>query len=202
MTDEATAGTLPDPDAPPRDPVLPRLLHRFVTAEAVYGLVLYAAVVAAASDEEEQAAAEPDPTIIFNDVTYTFNDSTFVFLWAALSAVVFWGAHVFAHAVAGHGVHEGEPISVGLATKRAFHHAAGMLYAPIVPSIPLLLGAFGLIAYDDAVGWALWTTMALLGVLGFLAFTARRSHVIIRILGGLGTAFLGLIIIIINAVLH
>lgn len=200
MTDQATEGTLPA--VAPRDPALPRLLHRFVTAEAVYGLVLFAAVIAAASDEEAEAAADEDPTLVLNDVTYVISDSTSVLVWAALSAVVFWGAHVFAHAVAGHGVHDGEPISVGLATKRAFHHAAGMLYAPILPSIPLLLGALNLIPYDTAVDAALWTTMGLLGVLGFLAFTARRSNIIIRILGGLGTAFLGLVIIIINALLH
>ena len=70
------------------------------------------------------------------------------------------------------------------------------------PPSRCLLGALNLIPYDDAVDAALWTTMGLLGVLGFLAFTARRSNVIIRILGGLGTAFLGLVIIIINAVLH
>jgi hypothetical protein len=48
----------------------------------------------------------------------------------------------------------------------------------------------------------LWTTVVLLGVLGFLAFTARRSNVFVRILGGLGTALLGLVIVIINALLH
>jgi hypothetical protein len=41
-----------------------------------------------------------------------------------------------------------------------------------------------------------------LGILGFLAFVAKRSSWIISILGGLATAVLGLLIIVINAVMH
>src|SRR4051794_21352263 len=106
-----TAASLADaaPEEPPLVPVdsrLPSFLHRFVTAEAVYGLVLYAAVVAAASDESSEPDAS-DATLVLNDTTVTIPDALGVLLWVVLSMIVFWAAHVFAHAVAGHGVRDG-----------------------------------------------------------------------------------------------
>jgi hypothetical protein len=180
---------------------LPGFLHRFVTPEAVYGLVLYAAIVAAASDE----ADDPDATgatLVWDDTTITISDAAGVLIWVVLSMIVFWGAHVFAHAVAGHGVRHGKPVSVAKATSEAFHKSSGMLYAPILPTLALLLGALGIIADDLAIEAALWISVGLLGILGFLAFVAKRSSWIISILGGIATAVLGLLIILINAVMH
>lgn len=189
-------------DAAPveRDSALPRILHRFVTPEAVYGLVLFAAIVAAVSDEAEDA--DSDATLVLNDTTVTIPDSAGILIWVVLSTLVFWAAHVFAHAVAGHGVHDGRPVGVGEATRDAFRRSAGMLYAPILPSIWLVLGAFGVISDGLAIDGALWTSTGLLAVLGFLAFTARRSNWLVRILGGVGTALLGIVIIGLNAVMH
>lgn len=180
---------------------LPSFLRRFVTPEAVYGLVLYAAVVAAASDEAE----DPDgkgASIIWNDQTVTIAEAAGVLVWVVLSMLVFWGAHVFAHAVAGHGVRNGKPVTVARATKLAFHHSAGMLYAPVIPTVVLLLGALAVIPDEVAIEAALWVSVGLLGILGFLAFVAKHSSWIISILGGLATAVLGLLIILINAVMH
>ena len=180
---------------------LPAFLHRFVTPEAVYGLVLYAAVVAAASDEAESPDADP-ATLEWNDASVVIPEASGVLIWVILSMIVFWGAHVFAHAVAGHGVRDGQPVSVGKATRQAFHHSAGMLYAPVLPTIALLLGAVGVLSDDAAIEAALWISVGVLGLLGFLAFVAKRSSWIISILGGVATAVLGLLIILINAVMH
>jgi hypothetical protein len=180
---------------------LPAFLHRFVTPEAVYGLVLYAAVVAAASDEAEGADADP-ATLEWNDASVVIPEASGVLIWVILSMIVFWGAHVFAHAVAGHGVRDGQPVSVAAATRQAFHHSAGMLYAPILPTVALLLGALGILPDDVAIEAALWISVGVLGLLGFLAFVAKRSSWIISILGGVATAVLGLLIILINAVMH
>lgn len=180
---------------------LPGFLNRFVTPEAVYGLVLYAAVVAAAYDE----ADDPDDasaTLVFDQTTIAIPDALGVLIWVVLSMVVFWGAHVFAHAVAGHGVRHGKPVTVARATREAFHHSAGMLYAPVIPTIALVLGAFGVLPDAVAIDLALWISVGVLGVLGFLAFIAKRSSWIIAILGGIATAILGLLIILINAVMH
>lgn len=179
---------------------LPAFLHRFVTPEAVYGLVLYAAIVAAAFSESDEADA--DASLTWNEASVTIPDSVAVLIWVVLSMLVFWAAHVFAHAVAGHGVHDGKPVSVRGATRRAFRLAAGMLYAPALPTIALVLGSFGLIGDEIAIDAALWTSVIVLGMLGFLAFAAKRSAWWVCILGGVGTAALGLVIIALNAVMH
>lgn len=198
----------PAAEPAPRAPVvqaaesrLPAFLHRFVTPEAVYGLVLYAAVVAAVSDEADDPDADP-ATLEWNDASVVIPEASAVLIWVILSMIVFWGAHVFAHAVAGHGVRDGQPVSVARATRQAFHHSAGMLYAPILPTIALLLGALGILPDDAAIEAALWVSVGVLGVLGFLAFVAKRSSWVISVLGGIATALLGLLIILINAVMH
>ena len=181
---------------------LPGFLHRFVTPEAVYGLVLYAAIVAAASDEAESAAEGDGASLNWNETTITISDAAGVLIWVVLSMIVFWGAHVFAHAVAGHGVRNGQPVSVAKATGMAFQRSSGMLYAPMLPTLVLLFGALAIIPDDVAIEAALWVSVGVLGILGFLAFVAKRSSWIISILGGLATAALGLLIILINAVMH
>jgi hypothetical protein len=180
---------------------LPAILRRFVTPEAVYGLVLYAAIVAAASDETDPGDAT-DPTLVWNESTITISDSVGVLIWVALSIIVFWAAHVFAHAVADHGVRNGRPVTVAKATRDAFHHSSGMLYAPIVPTIALIMGALGIIPDPAAIEASLWISVAVLGVLGYLAFVAKRAPWFVSVLGGLATAVLGLLIILLNAVMH
>lgn len=180
---------------------LPTFLQRFVTPEAVYGLVLYAAIVGAASDEAEGPDADP-ATLEWNDASVVIPEASGVLIWVILSMIVFWGAHVFAHSVAGHGVRDGKSVRVKEAVGLAFLHSAGMLYAPILPTIALLIGALGIIPDAIAIDAALWVSVIVLGVLGFLAFVAKRSTWIISVLGGLATAVLGLLIILINAVMH
>jgi hypothetical protein len=77
-----------------------------------------------------------------------------------------------------------------------------MLYSPILPTIAIVLGAFDVIPDAVVFDAALWISVGLLGVLGFLAFTARRARLGVRVLGGLVIAFLGLIIIFVNALMH
>ena len=150
----------------------------FVTADAVYGLILYSALIAGVSDDDETALE--------------------VLLISAASLVIFWGAHVFAGTVAGHGAET----ALGTALRRAFGHSSGMLYASILPSLVLILGAFHLLAADDAVNLALLAATIVLGVLGYYAFSQRKRPVIIRILGGLGTAVFGTFMIVLNVIVH
>lgn len=187
-----------EPDDEPQGAVLPRFLHRVVTPEAVYGLVLYATIVAAAST----AAEAGKPKLEIGDFVFHLDDAVAVLIWVVASVVVFWAAHVFAHAVAAHGIHEGEMVTVGEATQRALQHSAGMLYAPILPTITIVLGALDIIPDGIVFNLALWISVGLLGILGFLAFTARRAHIGVRLLGGLVIAGLGLVIIIVNSLMH
>jgi hypothetical protein len=156
--------------------------EHFVTPDAVYGLILYAALIGAVSDDD--------------------SNSLEVLIFSGISLVVFWGAHVFAGTIAGHGVKDGTEVRLGRATARAIGHSSGMLYAAILPSIVLLLGVFKVLSTDDAVSLALLAAMIVLGVLGYNAFAQRGSHVIVRILGAIGTAMFGLLMIVLNIAVH
>lgn len=155
---------------------------RLVTPDAVYGTILYAALIGAVSDDDESALD--------------------VFVVSAASLIIFWGAHVFAGTVATHGVKDGESIRLRTAIGRSIGHSSGMLWASILPSLSLVLGAVHLIPTDDAVSLALLVSTVILGVLGYRAFSQRRSPVAIRILGGVGTALFGALMILLNIIVH
>lgn len=152
--------------------------EHFVTADAVYGLILYSALIAGVSDENETALE--------------------VLLISVASLLIFWAAHVFAGTVAGHNADN----SLGMSLRHAFAHSSGMLYAAILPSLALILGIAHLISTDNSVDLALLIATVVLGVLGYYAFSQRRRHVVIRILGGIGTAFFGLLMIVLNLIVH
>jgi len=158
---------------------------RFVTPDAIYGLILYGALLGGLSETDDAPA-----------------DSLEVLLVAVFSLLVFWGAHVFAGTIARHGVTEGKEVTLGTATMQSFKHSSGMLYAAILPSLIMLLGVFKVVATDDAVSLALLSAMITLGVLGYKAFAQRGSHLAVRIFGGIGTAFFGLLLIILNEIVH
>jgi len=152
---------------------------RLVTADAIYGLILYAALVGASSDEDA-----PDPVQVL--------------VFSLGSLLIFWGAHVFAGTVANHGA----DVPLHSAMWASIGHASGMLYASILPSVPLVLGMLKLVAADDAVNFSLLTAMIILGLLGYTSFAQRKSHVVVCILGGIGTAFFGLLVILFNVAAH
>ncbi|MCY7412642.1 MAG: hypothetical protein LH471_06350 [Salinibacterium sp.] len=151
---------------------------RMVNADAVYGLILYSALIAAVSDDDANALD--------------------VLIGAGLSLIVFWGAHVFAGAITGHGAER----PLGQAVGDAVAHSSGMLYASIIPSIPLIIGALGLIGTDDAVSLSLLIATLILGIVGYRAFAERKRPIIVRILGGLGAAMFGFLVILLNVIVH
>lgn len=151
---------------------------RLINADAVYGLILYSALVAALSDDDANALD--------------------VLVGAVLTLLVFWGAHVFAGSITGHGAER----PLGQATKEAIGHSSGMLLASIIPSIPLIFGVFGVISTDEAVGWSLLIAMVILGIIGYRAFAQRGRPIIVRVLGGLGAAMFGFLVILLNILVH
>lgn len=155
-----------------------RLRARLVTPDAVYGLILFSALIGAVDDDDSEALE--------------------VLLVSVASLVIFWGAHVFAGTVASHGADTEFRTAFG----RAVSHSSGMLWAAILPSLVLLLGVFHVLTADESVDLALVVSAVLLGVLGYSAFAQRRSPVVIRILGGIGTALFGLLMIVLNIVVH
>lgn len=162
--------------------ILRWLRGRLVTADAVYGLILYSALIAVVSTDH--------------------GDSLEVFVVSALSLLVFWAAHVYAGTIAGHGMRDGSEVRVRDALRTTIGHVSGMLYAAILPSIVLLLGATPALSYDASVNASLYVVLVMLAVIGYSSFAERRSRVIIRILGALGTAAFGLVMIVLNAVVH
>ncbi len=162
--------------------VLGWVKRRLVTADAVYGVILYSALIAV--------------------VSTSHTDSLEVFLVSFFSLVVFWGAHVYAGTIANHGVRDGREIPLGAAFREAVAHASGMLYAAVLPSVPLIVGSFHAITDDDAVSLSLLVVFVQLGVIGYQSFAQRRSRIVVRILGALGTALFGLLMIILNTIVH
>jgi hypothetical protein len=155
-----------------------RVRERLVTPDAVYGLILFSALIGAVDDDNSEALE-----VLFVAVT---------------SLVIFWGAHVFAGTITAHGA----DMRLGAATRHAIGHSMGMLYAAILPTLVLLLGVFHVMSADDAVSLALLVSTVILGVLGYSAFAQRRAHIVIRILGAIGTALFGLLMIVLNIAVH
>ncbi len=192
-----------DQPAEPKPSRLRRLRDRVVTADAVYGTILYAALIAVSAGGDEAGDGIPgDQSGIPGDQSGidAHVEIAGVLLISITTLLVFWAAHVYARTIAGHGVRNGRDVAVGTALHQALEHSVGMLYSAIPATIILVLGAFGLI--PDAADWALWVNVFVLGVLGYQALSERRRAIPIRILGAVITALLGLILIIVDIAVH
>jgi len=157
------------------------LRDHLVTADAVYGLILYSALIVVLTDD---------------------HDALDTFVISTGTIVVFWAAHVYAGTIATHRGPDGKPQSMGKAFRHTIKHVSGMLYAAILPAAVLLLSVFGIISKDEAVDDALNLVVLLLAVLGYFSFAQRGSKIWVRILGAIGTGFFGIIILLLNAIVH
>ncbi|MCU1414524.1 MAG: hypothetical protein JWN80_1864 [Microbacteriaceae bacterium] len=162
--------------------VLGWLERHLVTADAVYGVILYAALVGVISDKS--------------------HPSLEVLVLSVLSLLVFWGAHVYAGTIANHGVRDGRVITIGAAFHDAVLHTSGMLYAAILPSIPLAIAIFGVLKDDDAASISMLVVVVQLAIIGYDSFAQRKSPIIIRILGAIGTGLFGFVMVILNLLVH
>lgn len=144
---------------------------------AVYGLILYSALIAGVSDES--------------------TDSLEVLIVSLFSLIIFFIAHVFAHTLSDHGDHGFRAALAG-----GIGESAGMLYAAIPSTLVLIAGATTHMDADDAVGLALLVATLVLGTLGYSAYAQRGAGHFVRIVGAIGTAFLGLLIMILNYAVH
>lgn len=152
--------------------------EHLLTAEAIYGLILYSALIAGVSHDDSNAAE--------------------VLLISVASLLIFWGAHIFAQTLAAHGAEKKLSVAIG----HALADSSGMLYASLLPSVPLILGAFSLMRTDDAVTLSLLIAMIVLGALGYNALGERGKHPVLRVLGAIGTAFFGFLVIVLNTAVH
>lgn len=154
----------------------------FITEESVYGTLLVSGMIVASG---------------------TYGASSWATFVSVLGTViVFWIAHVYAGTVAGHSLVEGEETTLRTAFRRSLRRSVGFLTSALIPSSLLLIGALRVIPDVLAIWLALWVGVVLLGALGYRAFALRGSDWTVRILGALGTAALGIAMILLKALVH
>ena len=92
--------------------------------------------------------------------------------FVAVTIVVFWLAHVYAHGLA-HSVSHDEHLSFA-ELRRIAHREASLLEAAVPSVVALLAGALGLISENAAIWLALALGLVVLAAQGFLFARAER----------------------------
>lgn len=180
MTDDSSSTP---PATRPRGRLHAWLDVRFRSATAIYGLIVFTAFITISSDETDDGGHLIDAAELLGD--------------AVPALIIFYAAHVFAHTLTEHGAH-----GFARAFRRALHHSSGMLYTAIPTIVILVAGTLTGMSGADAYWWSMLTTVIVLAILGYAAYARRGSHVAIRLLGGIGTALLGFLIIMLEYALH
>lgn len=162
----------------------PSPLRRLTTASAIYGTIVYAGLIGASSVHED-------------------DDVENVLITSLLTLLVFWLAHVYSAALAHHGddSHEGV-VTLGTSLRHGFRESSGMLFAAILPTIPLVLGSTGALDHESSVMGALRISTLVLFILGFAAFVVRGYRWWAWFLGGAATALFGVVIVLLEAGTH
>ncbi|WP_394249350.1 hypothetical protein [Arthrobacter pityocampae] len=154
----------------------------FVSEEAIYALILVAGIIVTAGRH---------------------GDSSWAVFWIVMgTVVVFFVAHIYAGTLAHLNVGPHDRMEMGAAFGAAVRRSSGLLVGAAVPAVILLLGASRAIDDENAMWVALWAEVAVLAVLGYIAFARRRAPVPIRILGALTTALFGLAMIGLKVIIH
>jgi hypothetical protein len=159
------------------------LWHHLASPSAIYGLIVYASLITATAGDDD-------------------NDPTTIFVFSAVTLVAFWGAHVFSAALGHHGGEHRGTVTVVRSVRHALAESVGMLEAAILPSIPLLLGVFGVLSNEGAVAWALRVVLVTLAGLGYSALAIRGNRWWWCLLGCLVSTSIGVGIIFLEAILH
>lgn len=161
----------------PRNPVMAWLDARLRTPAAIYGLLVFQAFIAIDTDE---------------------GDSAWEVLGTSIGTlVVFFLAHVFANVLTDHGEH-----GLRRATVRAVQHASGMLYAALPASLVMTAGGLQGLEMEDVYAQTMWVTLVVLAILGYAAYQRRGAHIVVRIIGALATAALGIFIVLLEYAIH
>lgn len=174
------------PGGPPRgaQPSFASELVRttFVTEESVYGVILVSGMIV---------------------VSGGHGDTAWRVFWTVLvTVIVFWAAHVYAGTVARHGLDHERVVGLGEAFRMSLRRSLGLLASSAIPLFILLLGATRAITDVYAIWAALWAGVAVLAVLGWIAFARRGSPWPIRLAGSVGTAAFGLAMILLKSFVH
>lgn len=164
-----------------RPDALTRARIDYITEESVYGTVLVSGMIVASAGHGATALK--------------------VFVTVFVTVFVFWAAHVYAGTIAGHGAGTGRA-SLATSFKGALRRSLGFLTSALPPSVVLLLGALEIVDDTIAIWVALWLGVVILGALGFIVFALRGDSWPVRILGSLGTAAFGIVMIVLKSLVH
>ena len=180
----------PGGSAHPGGSARPGAMHRGLwrhwgSPAAIYGTIVYASVVAASSSADDDQAS-----------------AVRLLVFSLVSIVVFWLAHVYSTALGfqGDAVRAGDRVRDSL--RHALSESGGMLEAAIVPSIPLLLAALGVLPADFGVNLALWLAVLMLALLGFSVFRLRGRSVMLCLAGAAVTGAFGVAVILLKSALQ
>ena len=122
-----------------------------------------------------------------------------MFLAVVGTVLIFWAAHVYAGTVAHHGFEDGRIIGIRESLRGALRRSWGLLVSALIPSSILLLGVTQVVPDSTAIWIALWVCVAVLAVLGYIAFARRGARWHIRLLGAMATAGFGILMILLKS---
>ncbi|HMH59015.1 MAG TPA: hypothetical protein VK537_07520 [Galbitalea sp.] len=172
----------PASESAPKPPSAPGSLWWFlVRPQVIYGTIIVSAVIVAADDND------PDLEVVALTVS---------------TIVIVWIAHVFSELVAGEHTVTNPPTPFRRVLSHAMKHAVGLLISAVLPLVTLLIGVAGLLPNHVAYLAALGVAVLSLAVLGWFVFAHRGNPWPIRLLGALGTALMGAIVVALNALVH
>jgi|GEM_PF-1896140 len=155
-----------------------RLRRGFVSPELVSGTVLVSVVIAVADESGG----------ILDVVVAT-----------VASQIVFWATQIFILTIAVQQRRDDdEAVSIRRSLTFAVRRSNGLLLAAAPPLLILVIGLLG--AYDGRLAYwiALWLSVAILAMLGWIAFAGREIHWFWHLCGALATAALGVFAILLK----
>ena len=148
-------------------------------ADRIYGTILVAAVIAGASSHGEPAS--------------------YVLGISSISVLIFYAAHVYATWMSRWA---GGHLPARAALQHAFAHHRGIVVAAIIPLACVFAGVARWIDDENAVTLALWMGVVVLFVTGFAAGRRGGRGWFVDIAAGLGAGLLGMVLILLNALIH
>ena len=150
-------------------------------ADAVYGTILVLAVVAALSEDDHAPAG--------------------AILGAALAtSLVFWIVHVYAEVLSRRA--SGDGTAWWPLVRQAAQREWPLVEAAFLPSVPLVLGAVGLLARSPAITLSLIVGLADLAAWGYFAGRAMRQSRIKSLASALAAAGLGTLMVLLKNLVH
>ncbi|NNC13569.1 hypothetical protein HII28_17005 [Planctomonas sp. JC2975] len=156
-------------------------IRAFSTEATVYGIVLVSALIA---------------------VGWKFDTDLEVLLFIVGTTLIFWITHVYARTAVASNEHADEPVSVGRAFREAVRHSSGMLLAMLLPAVFLALAAVGWLDEYVAYYIALWVSIGMLAVIGYIVAWRNKRPWWRRILSALITGVFGLIVVGLGILAH